>query len=63
MDTNNDGFITWEEMRQCTAQIDNCIIEDSEERKTHDWETIFRRIDQDRDGKISYPEFMDGASD
>ena len=45
MDTNNDGYISWEEMRQFTVEIDNCIAEDSEERKAHDWETIFRRID------------------
>ena len=67
MDANNDGFITLDDMQSTTDVCQKNIrssFRDSTICNDHpDLEKIFKSLDKNGDGKISYNEFVVGATD
>ena len=62
IDTNKDGFITADEMEAYSRGIFENQYE-SLLGRTVNWRELFSMLDQNNDGKVSYNEFLAGASD
>ena len=62
IDVDNDGFITQIEMENSVQRLRNSFRSSELGREDLDLVALFKSMDKDGDGKISYSEFIVGAT-
>lgn len=59
MDVNKDGFITFEEAKDCLKNFSGDFARAL--GSDPNWKDIFKSLDSDGDGKLDYNEFIQAA--